>query len=375
MKRFLAVFVVGITLFSMFFGGGNLVFPLLMGINATSPILSTVGFLLSSVLLPFVGICIGIYFKGDYEKCLSVFGKTIGYLLIFFLLLCWIPLGSGPRCNQLAYGAFCEIGGSMPLWLFSAIYSGIVYLLTVKKNYFIEILGKVVTPLLIFFLFFLIFSLFTQTTEKPFLGGELHWKEFYHSVVAGYNTMDFIASIFFSSAIIALLKEKHKDKFKFTFVRNACILAVSLLTLVYLGMFSIGYVNADVLQGVSGSRLLASVSHVMFGEKLKVIVFMIITLSVLSTSMALVLVFSDYLTKIIFKGKISHKTSLLISVVFIFIISTVGFEKLSVFISYAMSTLYPFLLITTVAALGKNLLSKKNADVLQSDCMTEKQVS
>jgi len=353
----MALFIVGITLFSMFFGGGNLVFPLLMGIKATSPVLSTIGFLLSSVALPFFGVCIGIYFKGDYEKCLSVFGKTIGALFIFSLLLFWIPLGSGPRCNQLAYGAFTEIGGVLPLWTFSALYSVVVYFLTVNKNYFIEILGKVVTPLLIFFLGFLIFSLFSQTTDKSFVG-VMHWNEFYDSIVTGYNTMDFVASIFFSSAIITLLQSQQKDKFKFSFVRNACIIAVSLLTLVYLGMFSIGYFNAEALEGVSGARLLASVGHVMFGEKLKIVIFMIINLSVLSTSMALILVYSDYLNKI-FKGRVSHKMCVFISVVSTFIISTIGFEMLSLLISYVMSILYPFLLLTTCVAVGKKLYDKR----------------
>lgn len=361
MKRYLAVFIVGITLFSMFFGGGNLVFPLWMGINSTSPILSVIGFLLSSVLLPFFGVCIGIYFKGDYEKCLSVFGKSVGAILIFSLLLFWIPLGSGPRCNQLAYGAFCEIGGNMPLWGFSALYSILVYFLTIKKNYFIDILGKVVTPLLIFFLFFLIFSLFSQMIDKPVVG-ELHWKEFYSSIVAGYNTMDFIASIFFSSAIISLLREKQQEAFKLSFVRKACIIAVSLLTIVYIGMFAIGYFNAGALEGIPGSRLLASVGHVMFGEKLKIVIFMIISLSVLSTSMALVLVYSDYLNKNIFKGRVSHKMCLFIAVSSTFIISTVGFEALSLLISYVMSVLYPFLLLTTCVAFGKKMYeSKKEA--------------
>ena len=74
-KKIISVFLIGIALFSMFFGGGNLTFPLWSGIQSKSPLSTTLGFLISGVLIPFYGIMIGLYFKGDYKKCLSVFGK------------------------------------------------------------------------------------------------------------------------------------------------------------------------------------------------------------------------------------------------------------------------------------------------------------
>lgn len=366
MKQYMALFLVGISLFSMFFGGGNLVFPIWVGMSSTSPILSIAGFILSSVLLPFYGVLIGIYFKGDYEKCLGVWGKPIAHVIIFSLLLFWIPLGSGPRCNQLGYGAFCELGLHGPLWAYSLAYSLLVYFLTLKRGFFLEILGKVVTPLLIFFLFFLIFSVFRQTTDKSFIG-EMAIQNFYFSLVKGYNTMDFIAAIFFSSTIICLLKEKQRDKFRFSFVRNACLIAISLLTIVYLGMFAIGWMKADVLESISGARFLASVGNHMFGGQFQIIIFMIITLSVLSTSMALALVYTDYLHKTVFRSKIDSKYCLMISVGISFVLSMIGFEALSVFISYAMSVLYPVLLVTTTVACVKKYCAKQDPHVLNSD--------
>ena len=359
MKYYFPLFIVGISLFSMFFGGGNLVFPLLVSSTTSSPLFSIIGFILSGVLLPFYGVMIGIYFKGDYEKCLGVWGKPVAHLLIFSLLLFWIPLGSGPRCNQLAYGAFLEVGSSLscPLWLYSLLYSVLVYFLTLRKDYFLEILGKIVTPLLIFFLFFLIFSIFSQTTDKSFTG-DMAFSDFYFALVKGYNTMDFIAAIFFSSSIIALLVEKQKDKFQFSFVRNACLIAMTLLTIVYMGMFAIGWLKSDALQSVSGSRLLVTAGHIIFGGKFTFVIFMIVTLSVLSTSMALCLVYANYLNKTIFKEKLSYQVCLFISVLISFAMSTMGFEILSVFISYAMSTLYPILLITTTVAMCKKYMLK-----------------
>lgn len=354
MKYCLQVFALGMALFSMFFGGGNLVFPLWIGTQSTSISLSSIGFIISGVMLPFFGIAITLYFKGNYEKYLSVWGKTFGFILIFALLLFWIPLGSGPRCNQLAYGAFCQIGGNLPLWIYSAIYSVIVYFLTFKKSRILEILGRVITPILIVALMFLIFSLFHT---PPRAAQVVNPSDFTSAFFAGYNTMDFIAAIFFSATIIALIKEKHKNNFNMKFVRNACFVAIALLSVIYVGMISVGYAFSSELASVPRDQLLAVIGGHLFSEQFRGVVFVVITLSVLSTSMALSLVFSDYLRKFL---KISHELALLISVFISFIMSIIGFERLATLITYAMATLYPLLLVVTTYAILKAVMVRKS---------------
>lgn len=361
MKYCLQVFALGMALFSMFFGGGNLVFPLWIGTQSTSISLSSIGFILSGVMLPFFGIAITLYFKGNYEKYLSVWGKTFGFILIFALLLFWIPLGSGPRCNQLAYGAFCQIGGHLPLWVYSALYSIVVYFLTFKKSRILEILGRVITPLLIVALLFLIFSLFQTPTREPQSSNPI---DFYSAFFAGYNTMDFIAAIFFSSTIIALIKDKQKNNFNMSFVRNACFVAITLLSIIYIGMISVGHAYSNELAEVPRDQLLAVIGGHLFSEQFRSIIFVIITLSVLSTSMALSLVFSDYLRKFLFKNKIGHELSLLISVLISYIMSIIGFERLATLITYAMSILYPLLLIVTTYAILKAYYQRKSIEEL-----------
>jgi LIVCS family branched-chain amino acid:cation transporter len=56
----------GLAMFSMFFGSGNLVFPLLVGQMSSGHYLSaTLGILLTGVLVPFLGILAMILFNGD----------------------------------------------------------------------------------------------------------------------------------------------------------------------------------------------------------------------------------------------------------------------------------------------------------------------
>jgi len=353
------IFIAGMAIFSMFFGGGNLTFPLWIGTETTSIFLSALGFIFSGVLLPFLGIAIILYFKGNYEECFAVFGKTFGKVLAFSLLLFWIPLGSGPRCNQLAYGAFCcQMGETIPIWLYSAFYSGLVFVLTLCKKRFLAVLGKVITPILIFSLFFIIFAIFESRGAVMDGAVNASWQEFYSSFVSGYYTMDFIAAVFFASTIITLMKEKQKNTFDIRFVCSACIFAISLLSIIYIGMISVGKINADILTSVSKDQLLAVIGKTMFSPTFRPVIFVVITLSVLSTSMALMLVFADYLRKTIFKDKIGHKMCLLISVVISYLMSIIGFQKLTAFTSVAMSTLYPILLVVTMSAFMKKFIQK-----------------
>ncbi len=361
MKKFLATFVVGIALFSMFFGGGNLTFPLLVGINSSSVLPSTLGFLFSGVLIPFFGLMIGLHFKGNYEQSLGGMGKRVAQIFIFLLLVFWIPLGSGPRCNLLAHGALCQLGLNYPLWICSFFYSALIYFLTMHRKHFLEILGNIITPILMVALFFVIFSIFNHSKQVSFNAHDLFWKEMRSGMHAGYYTMDFIAAIFFSSTIINLIREQKNvaPKEQRSFVRNAFCIGIGLLSIIYIGMISVGYVNSEVLSNVSTEQLLAAIGKVMFHESFFFVVVAIIILSVLSTSMALALVFSDYLRKSIFKNKVSHKVTLFIAISISFLISMIGFDRLAVLTSYAMSILYPFLLLTVVVSLSRSVFGER----------------
>ncbi len=351
-KLILSSFVVGIALFSMFFGGGNLTWPLWMGIQTSSLVPTTLGFVLSAVFIPFYGTATGLYFEGNYERYLGVFGKSVCLILIFALLLFWIPLGSGPRCNQLAYGAFVQMGWSAPLWVYSAGYSIVTFLLTYRKSRILDLLGNFITPLLLVSLGALIYLGFSNVEFSPPAVGAMNWAEFWPAFESGYLTMDFIATVFFTTALIALIKEKGgTPSFQRKLVVNACMIAIGLLSVVYLGMITVGCLNADLMKTISRDQLLAALGRAMFHENYHFLIFTVITLSCLTTSIALALVFADYLRKTIFREKLSYEVCVGIAVLASFLLSLVGFESLSLLISYAMSTLYPFLIFTVTAGL------------------------
>ena len=149
-KRQLRTIAIGFALFSMFFGSGNLIFPLAIGLNSADQwTWAATGFLLSGVLLPFIGIIAMVVFKGNYEKFFGSMGSLPGFLFTAALLTAWIPLGSGPRCVVLSYANILPYLGGLPLWVYSFAYCLILYLVTIKKSRALDLLGYVLTPLLL----------------------------------------------------------------------------------------------------------------------------------------------------------------------------------------------------------------------------------
>ncbi|MCB9229710.1 MAG: branched-chain amino acid transport system II carrier protein, partial [Deltaproteobacteria bacterium] len=95
--------IVGLALFSMFFGSGNLIFPLDVGRVAGGQFLwGALGFILTAVLVPFMGVVAMVVYNGDYQKFFAFSGKKTGFILTLILLSFWIPFGSGPRCITLS---------------------------------------------------------------------------------------------------------------------------------------------------------------------------------------------------------------------------------------------------------------------------------
>ena len=86
------ILLVGITLFSMFFGSGNLIFPPYLGFQAgTETWKGLAGMSVTAVLFPVLGI-VAIAHSGDLMKLASRVGKRFA---IIFTILVFLALGPG----------------------------------------------------------------------------------------------------------------------------------------------------------------------------------------------------------------------------------------------------------------------------------------
>ena len=137
----------------MFFGAGNVVFPLVLGRYAGDKNLYAVtGFLITAVGVPFLGLLAMVLFNGDYKKFFTRLGKAPGMFVITLLMALIGPLGAIPRCVALSHSTIKSFLPGTSLFTFSFIACIVLYLFAMKKGRVIDILGRVLSPLLIVFL-------------------------------------------------------------------------------------------------------------------------------------------------------------------------------------------------------------------------------
>src|SRR3989304_6237810 len=82
---------VGLAIFSMLFGAGNLIFPLMVGIESgCHNSFGMAGFILTAVCLPLAGLISMILFDGNYQAFFERVGKRLGRFMIF---ICMVIIG------------------------------------------------------------------------------------------------------------------------------------------------------------------------------------------------------------------------------------------------------------------------------------------
>ncbi len=350
--------VIGLALFSMFFGAGNLIFPMAVGAFAEGHYpYGTLGFLITAVFLPFLGVFTMVLFRGDYTRFFSILGRPLGFFFTLLLLTFWIPLGSGPRCVTLAFAAARTFVPDLWLWPFSLGFCVLIYALTYRENNIIGLLGKVLTPAL---LISIVFVVVAGLLISPGLAAVEHVPShvFTFALSEGYNTQDLIASFFFSSAIIGILNHTDveggasaSERRHLTLALRGGLIGVAVLGIVYVGLLYLGAAYSSVLQEVSKDSLLSHLSVYLLGHHMGFVPVAIIALACVTTSVALTIVFAKFLKTAVFKDYISEQTSLIMTLVLTFCMSLLGFESISEVLGVAMAWLYPALIILMVVNL------------------------
>src|SRR5712692_9568830 len=122
-------------MFSMFFGSGNLVFPLVIGQQSLGHyIVAAAGIILTGVLVPFFGILVMLLYDGNQKEFFSRLGKPAVFWFPLLAISIMGPFGVLARCITVAHGAFRLIVPEMSLWVFSIAACVVIFLLGFRKS-------------------------------------------------------------------------------------------------------------------------------------------------------------------------------------------------------------------------------------------------
>ena len=155
MKRH--IFLYGFSIFSMFFGSGNLVFPLMVGVNNSDNWLAGfLGFFCTGIILPFLGLFVIKLHRGNYKSFFGEAGSIAKFTIPLFTLSLLGAFGVIPRCIAVAHGGLEFLYKDISLLLFSIIFCIACYIICLNEKWMFSILGKFLTPILLLFLTILI---------------------------------------------------------------------------------------------------------------------------------------------------------------------------------------------------------------------------
>lgn len=354
----------GFALFSMFFGSGNLVFPLMVGQQSQGMAgFAATGMLITGVLLPFLGVFAMLLYKGDISQFFSCLGKRATFFFVLFALAIMGPFGVLARCLTVAHGSllFLFPNASLPLSSFAMCL--VIFLITCKKNKIIPLLGAILTPLLLLCLFAIVFWGFTASPERSIDASSAvaaaamsERAAFSLGFFKGYQFMDLLAAFFFSTFVIDHLHkvsvENHAKKALFKiFIPSSAVGAV-LLALVYLTLVALGAKYADLLQDVAPQQMLGIIALAVLGPQAAPIVAVAMILACITTAIVLAALFADFLKKELCQDRIGGNSALLITLVIGFAISTLDFAGIARLLEPILEAIYPALIALTLVNIG-----------------------
>lgn len=344
--------VIGLAMFSMFFGAGNIIFPLVTGQYAGDKNFYAVsGLLLTGAVMPIAGVIAMILFDGDYQDFFGRLGKVPGFILALIVISLLGPLGSTPRCIVLSYITLKSVFSSLSPIFFSAFACVLIFLFSIRKTHILTLLGWVLTPLLLCSLMAIIVMGLLKKPDMQNIG-QIQGNAFLYGLKEGYNTMDLLAAFFFSSTILNILKLHFTEtrqisaKYIQTALR-ASVIGACLLSVVYIGFSYLAAFHGAHLSTINKGELLATITMRIAGPYAGILVCVTIALACLTTAIALIAAFTDFVQKEVFKERVSYEKVLIGSLLLTFFVSTFDFTAISSFLGPILQMCYPGLIVLT----------------------------
>lgn len=358
--------VVGSMLFGLFFGAGNLIFPVHMGQEAGANVsTATMGFLITAIGLPFLGVvAIGVSESSGLFDLAGRVHPLYGYVVTLLLYLTIGPFFALPRTGTVSY----EIGlapfipsqyGRLGLALFTIIFFLAALFFSLRPAEILTWVGKVLNPIFLIFLAVLIVTSIIHpmgiaANEK--IADAYASAPFFKGFLEGYNTMDALASLAFGIIVVRTLKE-----LGVTSARGIAVGTVKsgIVTLLLMGLIygCLAYVGATSVGkfpvSENGGIALAQITSYYFSSWGSILLAIIVTVACLKTAIGLITACSETFYKL-FPESLSYKNYVILFTIIACIVANVGLTQIILLSIPVLMFLYP--LAITLIILG--LLSR-----------------
>lgn len=363
--------LIGSMLFGLFFGAGNLIFPVYMGQEAgRSVFAASAGFLTTAIGLPFLGIvAIGVSGSNGLFDLSSRVHPVFGYAMTILLYLTIGPFFALPRTATVSY----EIGftpfipeerQAFGLICFTVLFFAAALFFALRPNKILTWIGKILNPLFLIFLAVLIVTSFVKpmgNVSAMQVHGAYASAPFFKGFTEGYNTMDALASLAFGIIVVQALRDLGVNSpkgiaagtLKSGFV-SLLLMGVIYGCLAYIGASSMGKLKLAENGGIA----LAQIARYYFGSWGEILLAVIVTLACLKTAVGLITACSKTFLEI-FPGFLGYKAYAVVFTVISCMIANIGLTQIIAYSIPVLMFLYPLAIALILLALLSPLMKNQ----------------
>lgn len=359
--------IVGLALFSMFFGAGNVIFPPYLGMTAASMwVPAFICYYIADIGLAMLAILAMLKCDSDIEGITCRIGRIPAVLLSTLVVLCVGPMLAIPRTAATTFemGVSPIFPGVNPL-VASIAFFVLIWVLCVKEASVVDIVGKFLTPALFIGLMIVIIKGIIDPLGP--IAAEPKVSNIISSgIISGYQTMDVLAALIFGVIIVKTVKEKGytEIKAKNAVIGGAGLVAGAGLLIVYFGLAHLG-ATASTMYGVDVSRstLVLEIIKNLLGNVGMVIFGIVVALACITTAVALVSSSGAYFSRLS-KGRVSYKVIVTIVCVISPVIANIGLDEIIAISEPVLSIVYaPALTLIILTIVGDKI---KNDNVFKA---------
>ncbi|RNB60306.1 branched-chain amino acid transport system II carrier protein [Brevibacillus gelatini] len=348
------IITVGLMLFALFFGAGNMIFPPALGQAAGENVwIAMLGFVVTGVGLPLLGVIAVGLGGGNLQALAGRVHPVFATVFTFIVYLSIGPFMAIPRTGTVTYemGILPFLSESMkasalPLLVTTIVYFALTFWLALNPSKLVDRIGKVLTPALLIIIGVMFFtSLFQPIGEVGQPTGDYQSGAFFKGFVEGYLTLDALAAMVFGIVVTASVREKgitDPKKLTLTTMKAAVIAAIG-LGIVYLALGFMGATSYSLGQSDNGGQILTGVVQHLFGPLGTLLLGGAVSLACLTTSVGLVTACSRFFSEYI--PGVSYKVMALVLSVFSAAVANVGLTQLIAISVPVLMAIYPVAIV------------------------------
>lgn len=333
---------ISLTLFSIFFGAGNLMFPPMLGYLSGSNLpLVLSGFMISAVIFPILAV-IAVIKAGGIIKLGNNVHPIFSKVFAVCVYLAIGPLLAIPRNATLAFTLL--FNQSKFLLPYTIIFFLIAFWLSSSPNKLVHRIGKIMSPILITLililfvtsLFKLPFNISNSSISEKYLNNP-----FTAGILDGYETLDILASLNYGIVVLVWFKKRNLDESKLiqTTIKSG-IVSGSVLAIIYVITALLGLNISNLLNSAeNGATILKFLSYYLLGDVGLIIIAVIFTIACLCVCIGLLTSISEFFSEL--QPKINYRNWLLILTLISLVLANYGLNNILNYSIPALLLIYP----------------------------------